>query len=410
MQLTNQSQHLISLFEKQLKYTHHTKDTNTILTHFFNDIHAAHSYLVQYNGLIYKTTVIPIRNQNQITRPAVFSSKYFHADIQSHINKFSKTEIKYTFKLFARQITIIFVVEEMNPNLQMYNKHVESMILWLHVLNKYASPRCSNTLIVYLYFTSLEKQLPNSNSVVLNELHVNTAFTTTCPADSEIVIYRKEEWFKVFIHETLHNYEVDFSNMNMSECIKHILSLFPVKSDVNLFEAYTEFWAELMNVLLFSFLHIKDKSNLKDFLHNAEYLINHERSYSYFQLAKTLDFMGLKYTDLYTKSKQSETLRKTNYKENTNVLSYYVIKTILLSNHQTFLGWCKTNNKSVLQFTHTRENLAAFCKYIEKHYKTANMLEGVEHAAKFLKKHPRNRFLHTNMRMSISEGEPIHFS
>jgi len=37
-------------------------------------------------------------------------------------------------------------------------------------------------------------------------------------------------------------------------------------------------------------------------------------------------------------------------------------------------------------------------------------LEGVENAAKFMKKHPRNRFLHTNMRMSISEGEPIHFS
>jgi hypothetical protein len=410
MQLTNQSQHLISIFEKEMKYTHHTKATNTILTQFYNDIYAAHSYLVQYNGLIYKTTLTPIRNPGQIPRPAVLSSKYFHADIQSHINNFSKTEIKYTFKMFARQITIIFVVEETNPNLQLYNKHVESMILWLHVLNKYASPRCSNTLVVYLYFTSLEKQLPNSNSTVLNELHVNTAFTTTCPSDSEIVIYRKEEWFKVFIHETFHNYGLDFSNMSMRECTNHILSLFPVKSDVNLFEAYTEFWAEIMNVLLFSFSHITVKSNLKDFLHNAEYLINNERTYSYFQLVKTLDFMGLNYTDLYTQSKKSDTLRKTNYNENTNVLSYYVIKTILLSNHQTFLGWCKSNNKTILQFTHTRENLTSFCKYIEKHYKTAKMLEGVENAAKFMKKHPRNRFLHTNMRMSISEGEPIHFS
>ena len=35
---------------------------------------------------------------------------------------------------------------------------------------------------------------------------------------------------------------------------------------------------------------------------NAEYLIHLERTYSFFQLVKTLDFMGLRYIDLYSKS------------------------------------------------------------------------------------------------------------
>ena len=72
--------------------------------------------------------------------------------------------------------------------------------------------------------------LPSTNIEILNSSHVNTAFTRTCPKKSEIVVFRKEEWFKVFIHESFHNFGLDFSDMNNAECTSRILDIFPVNS------------------------------------------------------------------------------------------------------------------------------------------------------------------------------------
>ena len=126
--------------------------------------------------------------------------------------------------------------------------------MWIYILNQYSSKICAKTITVYFYFTSLEKKLPKSAVSVLDEIHINTAFTTTCPRDSEIVIYRKEEWFKVFMHETFHNFGLDFSDMNNDICTRDILNIFPIDSKVNLYESYAEFWAEIMNALFCSFL------------------------------------------------------------------------------------------------------------------------------------------------------------
>ena len=179
--------------------------------------------------------------------------------------------------------------------------------------------------------SSLKKMIPN-NLDILDHKNVNTGLTTSCPKNGEIIIFRKEEWFKVFIHETFHSFGIDFSlnlkndnNFYEKELTRNI---FKVNSIVRLYEAYTEFWAEIMNALLCSFFLLKDKNNISEFLSNSEFFINFERTYSFFQLVKILDFMGLSYQNLYSKTIHSKNLRDHLYNENTNVLSYFVIKTI----------------------------------------------------------------------------------
>jgi hypothetical protein len=282
--------------------------------------------------------------------------------------------------------------------------------MWLYILNKYSSRQCSHSLIIYFYFTSLEKQLPKSNVHILDEINVNTAFTTTCPRDSEIVVFRKVEWFKVFIHETIHNFGLDFSDMNNYEPTKRILNIFKVNSIVNLYESYTEFWAEIINALFCSFVTLNDKNNIEEFLSNFEIYINIEREYSFFQLVKTLSFMGLTYTDLYSNSEHSKIVRNNLYKEKTNVLAYYIIKTVLINNYQSFLLWCKTNNTSLLQFKKTVSNQLLFCNFIEKKYNTKSMLDNINNAEIFLNKinnkrrhNEETKYLMSNMRMSICE-------
>jgi hypothetical protein len=79
--------------------------------------------------------------------------------------------------------------------------------------------------------------------------------------------------------------------------------------------------------------------------------------------------MKISYKDLYLNNANSAMLRNTMYKEKTNVLSYYVIKTILINNYQLFLEWCNTNNTSLLQFNSSSSNIIKFCDFIEKNIK-----------------------------------------
>jgi hypothetical protein len=407
----------MSFFTKN-KYINHieqTKRTNNIITQIYDDILNAHNYLLdikQKRGAIfYNITTTKIHSSAQITKPKNFNSNSFPQEIRNHIDELAVTELCYQFSLFNRKIKLYFITEEDDIELKIdvYNKRVDAIIMWLYIVNEYASKECASNLVVYFYFTSLEKKLPISNIEILNENNVNTAFTTTCPTDSEIVIYRKEEWFKVFMHESFHNFALDFSDMNNVECTNRILDIFQVQSQVNLYESYTEFWGEIMNALFCSFFSLKNKDNIEEFLSNSEFFINFERTYSFFQLVKTLNFMGLTYKDLYSKSSHSKMLRETLYKENTNVLSYYVIKTILINNYQGLLFWCKKNNLSLLQFKKTSSNQDEFCKFIEKNYKTTTMLEGIENSQKFLNilysnnKKVNDKYILNNLRMSICE-------
>jgi hypothetical protein len=131
-------------------------------------------------------------------------------------------------------------------------------------------------------------------------------------------------------------------------------------------------------------------------------------------MVKTLDFMGLTYIDLISNTPEAHSLRETLYKEKSNVLSYYIITTILMNNYQGFLSWCNTNNLSLLQFKKTETNIMEFCKFIEKNYKTRSLIESVDCMQQFLssiknvkgdkKKTGKSLdYILNNMRMTVCE-------
>jgi len=284
--------------------------------------------------------------------------------------------------------------------------------MWLYFIQDYASKQCAKHLTLYFYFTSLYKKLPENNIHILDEEHVNTGFTYTCPTVSEIVIFRREEWFKVLLHETFHNFGLDFSDMNTEDCKKKILDIFPVDSEVNLYESYTEFWAEVLNAAFCSFFMMGDENSVDEYIENCHILLHFERIYSLFQLVKVLHFMGLMYKSMYLSSAHVE--RTTMYKENSNILAYYIIKTILLNNYNGFLLWSDKNNMSLLQFKKTPHNLEEFCRFIEQNYKKKGMLDAVKcvenmyffsHSGKQKQKQKNLNFIWTNMRMTICEME-----
>jgi len=412
MKLTKESNELISFFVKNdcLK-TKQTKKTDAILKNVYDEIKEGVSYVntikAKMGNAFYKLTVKQITNKAQIIWPVTFYTDAFKPEVKKHIYENSNGLLTYKFNMFDRIITIIFVIEEKNMNtlIETYNKYIDYMLVWLYIANIHSSKKCVKQLKIFIYHTSLLKQLPKTNMQILNQNNANTGFCMSCPVDSEIVVFRKEEWFKVFIHETFHNFGLDFSSMNVSLYNKKILQIFPVNSEVNLFESYTEFWGRIINASFCSFINMKNKNNIDEFYSNTEVYINLEKIFAFFQMIKILDFMGLSYNDLYKKTVVSENLRRTQYKENTNILSYYVLTTILLNNYQDFLSWCDTNNTSLLNFKKTPTHINNFCAFIEKKYKTKNMLDGIKCIEKIFynMKNKNKIYLLENLRMTICE-------
>ena len=141
-------------------------------------------------------------------------------------------------------------------------------------------------------------------------------------------------------------------------------------------------------------------------------------------MVKVLDFMDIEYKHLIEKTAYSETIRKTFYKENTNVLSYYILALLLLNNYQDFFIWCKTHNSSMLQFKKSVNTQNSFCDFIASKYKKADFLYNIDCSVKLLdninkmshsinKKGSKkkkalnetdyNSFLLNNLRMTICE-------
>lgn len=402
MNLTYQSEFLISLFEENNERNNiWNNQTQTIFKNFYDEIFEAEKYFnnaIRYteSSPFYKYKTFYIVNKESIPKPqnkAIFD--YIPIKIKKHIEFNSHFYVYYSFSLFKRDINVYFVVEKIdNQSIYMYNDYVKRIYLWLLVLSKHSKYECTQHLEIFLYCTALCKQIPsnyNNNEVNINEVNrevigeynVNTAFTFSCRPKNEIIIFRKEEWFKVFIHESFHSFGLDFSDVHDNKHNNKILELFPVNSEVNLFEAYTEFWAEILNCVFSSYFILSKNKKTKNyslFLKKCKYFIDTERNFGFFQLEKVLNYMGLDYKTLIDKkNKTNQYILRKLYKENSNILSYYVIRVILLNDYPMFIQWCKKHNLDLLQFKKTEENIDEFCKYIKKNYLKKDLIDNLEY-------------------------------
>jgi hypothetical protein len=288
--------------------------------------------------------------------------------------------------LLDKTITIHFIFEKgyldkkwKEPNILIMNSYVDNMLLWLHVSNKHITNMCANKLDIFVYLTSLEKNIPKTENDVISPNHVNTGITTSCPLNGEIAIYRLEEWFKVFIHESMHTLGLDFSKMDVKVSEDKLREIFYIPTPILLFEAYTEFWARVMNAVIVSFQW--SEGDLSSFLLSVDFLLAYERVHSAFQMNKLLTHMKLEYADLYT----DPTLLD-RYREETNAFVYYIITAILMSNYPEFIQWCSANHDYLIQFKLTEENQLLFCGYIAIHFNSNPMLRMVKSSSKLYSK------------------------
>ena len=375
--------------------------TDQIFGNFYDYFKESYSY-VQTNfdinkdlkcSKITKRTDIPVPSGNELS----YVDKFFQNIIYASLKNSYSCSLKSPFGN-GRIINIYFVSAEKQNKIHDYFQRI---LIWIFIISKYTENRdCSRILNIYIYLTDPIKTLPENeeNEEVIGKQNVNTGFTTSCSPNSNIVIYRKEEWFKVFIHESIHNFGLDFSEMENKNTREYILNIFPISSKVKLYETYTDFWARTSNCMFCSFYGILKKNRIHDgkqlFIENTYKHLNDERNFSYLQVAKILNFMKLDYEDLYTNNYESEVKRFLFYKENTSVFAYYILCCVLFNKFNDFIAWCVANNESqqiLLQFNKTKENQISFCKFIESNYDDKPLLNILSSVKDKLNKEKNNR-------------------
>jgi hypothetical protein len=292
--------------------------------------------------------------------------EYVVEDIKTELFHSKKLGKEYSFTIGSRTFTIYAVypykdawnTTDANKIYNVLDKAIKKMYVWLFIANHFSDMNCSSHLTIYWYLTKHAKTLPNENEII-DRIHVNSAFTMACSENAnEMYIFREEEWFKVFIHESFHSLGLDFASLSEKDANNAMFSIFPVHCDLRFSEAYTECWAEIINVLFTCILEYScDEShiNMDTLSRKIENKLQDEIMFSLFQFSKILRHNKITYSDLF---------KKNEYKESSNVFSYYILKTIFLFFYNDFIEWTAEHNDGTLQFKQTQSNVLSLVQFI----------------------------------------------
>jgi len=340
---------------------------------------------------------------------------YLDPSIKREIENMDKVGIVYSFSIGSgnrvREVSVTLVgsPQRNKENPTLFEDIIKKVYLWTHVAFLYAPEHCSQNLCIYLYLTDLKKTLPTKRGEPITQMHANTAFTTACQKETDIYVFRYEEWFKVLIHETFHCLGLDFSHIDNARTRDAILKLFPVNSEVNLSETYCEVWAELFNTLFVVFSQNNGShgiSNMENMIAQTEDYLDMERLFSLFQSCKVLHFFDVPYEDLFHKegdTMEKKEARKSKFREQTNVLSYYIIKCILLFSIDDFLLWCHAHNRPAYSIQFNTSRLDNYCGLVEALHLRREFLQAKERMGRLVAEGGVRGYAMRTLRMTVVE-------
>ena len=318
-----------------------------------------------------------IRNQVLSSHSHSHAGKYFPEDIQDYILNEQSVAITYRFTNSGRSVVLHFVVfDAPSPDLNKMLKRARRVCALMHLVSLHASrATCSATLHIYIYMTHFKKLFPDQTGEVFDTEHANTGMAYHCSKDNEIVVYRKEEWFKVLIHESFHAFGLSFIENEMSDGVDAAMQTilkktYAISHQVRVYETYCEIWARILNVVFACFspdsrdpvLNLK----LNAFSECVMDGLHKDAQHALQQSVKVMHHMGIPYRVLLDPTKENRAIVAEKYRENTNVFAYYVMTCALQHSPDVFLVWCHKNNPKgkILQFRTIPSNFNGFMEML----------------------------------------------
>ena len=411
--MSNKSEYLFNYFIDFLSILNKHKINNKLddkIYHIFEMI-LYHNKLVK-NLKIKKTNRKIIRGMN-IPTTNLLKSSYISDNVISYFKEKSKSYSIVNCKIKNIDIKIYFL--HFNKSKDIMN--LDMVLTLLSLLLEYSKVELK-TLKIYLYLSDINKMLPDEDGLLLNKNNCNSGISYSC--GMEFLVYRKEEWFKVLIHEAFHGLCLDMASLDTNNFNHNINKLYNINIVFRPSEVYSEVWARILNCSFKSFKlldieneQITDIDELGElyfasFSRYYDLMIRLEKIFSIFQSVKILHYMKLKYSDFFNYKLKND--MKNKYRENTNVFAYYIITSILLLNSSDFLSWCSQNNgfNSLLNFNKNKNTIYSFFLMIYKYHKQQKYMKLNDYMLRklniSLKQNDKNdKYYLQNTRMTIIE-------
>lgn len=301
-------------------------------------------------------------NRNALIVPDTFRSSIPNnilVDVENEPGTFTSYEI-LMFEKTKVQL-FVFIPSQVDMNANDCVRRIVQYLTFILPLS-YANGTHVSSLTCYLYLTNHKKILPSSPRP-LGPKEINSA--VTAPSGPTIVVFRKEEFFKVFIHELFHALGFDFSNMSPTNITRidnqtGVSAIVP--NEHKTYETYCETFAVLIHTLFVNATFEK-----------AMDLLLHEQFFSALQCAKVLPFVDNRFT------------------HKTSVGAYHVLKFALLLNLNAFIDMQvntvmgKDVDADVRFFQIKPRDVEAFEKLIVNSWRRLEVQEWLTTAAHFLR-------------------------
>lgn len=206
-----------------------------------------------------------------------------------------------------------------------------------------------------IYLTNQKKELPDEKKSVFGSKEINSGSTDY----QTIQIWRKEEHYKLILHESIHFYNLDGSYNLFEENNKINLEChYQIERDTEtrIFESYTEALTSFLNTFANSYqiyyLHLNSKGSRQIKKEDYQIIKNiyqelwkFERKFALIQIAKIHLHVfprSSNFNDFIINPRECDKRRlqiKEKLKQNTSVLSYHILKGAVLFYDQKFINW-----------------------------------------------------------------------
>lgn len=230
-----------------------------------------------------------------------------------------KKNIHCCYELTNKKNTILYFTKK-NVN----ERLVKHMFQIIQIVEKLLNHSDFSQKIIFFH-TDRKKIFPVTNKVVLGPNEVNSGVTYVNTVDQKnkkgckIILYRKQEVLKVLAHELVHAHLLDIDMILWKDSVT-FSKLFCTKYNVLLNEAYTEWYANIFNLVYINIIEGMGRKSLMN-------MYFHEVKYSIYISKKILHFYNIAgVREIIKKGETCSIL----FPQQTNILSYYILKNILL--------------------------------------------------------------------------------
>lgn len=346
--------------------------------------------------LIYNT------EENKIRINKILQSRFISHQIREYINTNIEYLYKFTFLIHNKRI-YIYIPKFKDIKNSLFKKNLirdlKYIYIWLSIFIELSSKKCNHELHIYLYRTSVKKTYADKKIELIPD-YINSAYSNVCQKKGIIVIYREEEWFKVFIHELFHSFglhNIYNDSKIINERFQKYLNL--NKNTIILIdEVYAEFWARIINCIFHSYLQTNNK---KEYYTNYKRCIELEIFFSLIQKEK-IYFIS---NDSNNNNIKQNIINNnfSEYKEETNVFSYYILTSLFMNNYNLILDFFYHSNNNIIESKNTNEYIDKFISIIKEIYdKERNRLTHISNTNMInISQYIKN---HKTLRMSIIEN------